>query len=58
MHSKYSFLIYSEIMYAIDKHNNIIERVYKLEQNEAVITQQIKVSNHRIDDLEKIINEK
>ena len=42
----------------VDKHNNIIERVYGLEQNEAVITQQIKVSDHRIDDLEKLINEK
>lgn len=41
----------------VDKHNNIIERVYGLEQNEAVISQQIKVSDHRIEDLEKIINE-
>lgn len=42
----------------VDKHNNIIERVYGLEQNEAVISQQIKVSDHRIDDLEKLISEK
>ena len=42
----------------VDKHNNIIERVYGLEQNEAVIAQQIKVSDHRIEDLEKLISEK
>ncbi|MBO7248321.1 MAG: hypothetical protein J6V02_08260 [Bacteroidaceae bacterium] len=37
----------------VDKHNNIIERTYKLEENQAVMVEQIKVANHRIDDLEK-----
>ena len=37
----------------MDKHNNFIERVYILEKEEAVIEEQIKVANHRIDDLEK-----
>lgn len=36
----------------VDKHNNIIERVYQLEKDEAVINEEIKVANHRIDDLE------
>lgn len=36
----------------VDKHNNVIERVYKLEENEAVIHEQIKVANNRIKDLE------
>ena len=36
----------------VDKHNNIIERTYKLEENQAVIEEQIKVANHRISDLE------
>ena len=36
-----------------DKHNDVIERTYKLEQNVAVMEEQIKVSQHRIDDLEK-----
>lgn len=36
----------------VDKHNNLIERVYSLEQQEAVARQQIKVCNHRLDDLE------
>lgn len=36
----------------VDKHNNLIERTYKLEQRAAVIDEEIKVANHRIDDLE------
>ena len=36
-----------------DKHNNLIERTYKLEQHNAVIDEEIKVANHRIDDLEE-----
>lgn len=40
----------------VDKHNNIIERVYELEQNKAVLFQQMKVSDHRITDIEKILS--
>ncbi len=36
----------------VDKHNSVIERVYMLEKHEAVIDEEIKVANHRIDDLE------
>lgn len=36
----------------VEKHNNVIERVYLLEKREAVIDEEIKVANHRIDDLE------
>lgn len=36
----------------VEKHNKVIERVYKLEKAEAVIENDIKVANHRIDDLE------
>ena len=36
-----------------DKHNDVIERTYKLEQNVAVIEEQVKTANHRIADLEK-----
>jgi hypothetical protein len=35
-----------------DKHNSVIERVYHLEEEHAVMKEQIKVANHRIDDLE------
>lgn len=36
----------------VDKHNNVIERVFELEKHEAVVDEEIKVANHRIDDLE------
>ena len=36
----------------VEKHNNVIERVFILEKHEAVIDEEIKVANHRIDDLE------
>lgn len=37
----------------VEKHNSIIERVFKLEKQEAVIEEEIKVANHRIGDLER-----
>ena len=37
----------------VNKHNQLIERVYKLEEFEEVEKEKIKVINHRIDDLEK-----
>ena len=37
----------------VEKHNKVIERVYALEQRDAVETEEIKVINHRIDDLEE-----
>lgn len=36
----------------VDKHNSVIERVYKLEENDNLILEKIKVVNHRIEDLE------
>ncbi len=36
----------------VDKHNHVVDRVYKIEQNLAVISEDIKVVNHRICDLE------
>lgn len=36
----------------VEKHNSVIERVYLLEKHEAVLDEEIKVANHRIDDLE------
>lgn len=39
----------------VEKHNSVIERVYGLEQNEAVINEKIAVANHRIEDLERSI---
>ncbi len=37
----------------VNKHNKLIERTYQLEQNFAVLENREKVSEHRIDDLEK-----
>lgn len=42
----------------VNKHNNVIERVYKIEQHNAVVDEEIKVANHRIDDLEHIAERK
>ncbi len=36
-----------------DKHNNLIERTYALEEKTGLLEERIKVANHRIDDLEK-----
>lgn len=40
----------------VDKHNNIIERTFKLEEKDAVQDEQIKVANHRIADIETALN--
>ena len=37
----------------VNKHNNLIERTYQLERDKAVISEEIKVINHRIEDLEE-----
>lgn len=37
----------------VDKHNSVIERVYHLETQDAVINEEIKVVNHRLTDLEQ-----
>lgn len=36
----------------VDEHNQVIDRVYRLEQQDAVFDEEIKVANHRISDLE------
>lgn len=37
----------------VEKHNQVIDRVYKLEKKDAVEEEEIKVINHRIEDLEQ-----
>lgn len=44
---------FNEINKKLDKHNNVIERTYKLESFADKTEEQIKVANHRIEDLEK-----
>lgn len=36
----------------VDKHNQLVERMYAVEEDQKVIQERIKVANHRIDDLE------
>lgn len=36
----------------VEKHNKVVERVYVLEKDKAVFEKELKVANHRIDDLE------
>lgn len=43
-----------ELTKRVEKHNNVIERMYNLEQTQAVMEEQIKVANHRIEDLERV----
>ena len=42
-----------ELKKQVEKHNTIVDRVYKLEASDQVRTEEIKVINHRIEDLEK-----
>ena len=37
----------------VEKHNQVVERVYVLEKKDAVEEEEIKVINHRISDLEQ-----
>jgi hypothetical protein len=37
----------------VNKHNNLIERTYRLEEKMTLQDEKLKVANHRIDDLEK-----
>lgn len=39
----------------VDMHNKVIDRVYKLEKRDAVVEEEIKVANHRINDLEQLV---
>lgn len=42
-----------ELSKRVDKHNNLIERTYKVEEAIHLHDEKIKVANHRIDDLEQ-----
>lgn len=36
----------------VNKHNQVVERTYQLEEQEALLEEKVKVANHRIEDLE------
>lgn len=39
----------------VQAHNNLIERMYKIEDVANIHEEKIKVANHRIDDLERTV---
>lgn len=41
-----------ELEKKVNKHNQVIERTYELEKHSEVLDEQMKVANHRIEDLE------
>lgn len=41
----------------VDKHNQVIERTYALEEKTGLLDERVKVANHRIDDLERMKRE-
>lgn len=53
INSKLSNYRIEQLEKKVEKHNNLIERTYKIEQHEAVTDEEIKVINHRINDLEE-----
>lgn len=42
-----------ELTKRVNEHNNLIKRTYALEEKMSVHEEQIKVANHRIEDLER-----
>lgn len=42
----------------VEKHNSVIERTFRLEDNDRLIEEKISVANHRIADLEAICAKK
>ena len=36
----------------VDRHNQVIERTFRLEEGQAVLEEKVRVANHRIEDLE------
>ena len=49
----------SQLEKKVDKHNHLIERQYNIEKITAVLSEDLKVANHRIEDLEGALkNEK
>lgn len=47
----------SELAKHVDRHNNVIERTYELEKRTELQEEKIKVANHRLNDLEKAVDQ-
>lgn len=53
LNSKLSNYRIEQLEKKVDKHNNLIERMFKAEESINILDEKIKVANHRIDDLEE-----
>ena len=53
INSKLSNYRIEQLEKKVDKHNNLIERMFKAEEAITVLDEKIKDANHRIDDLEE-----
>ena len=53
LNSKLSNYRSEQLEKKVDKHNNLIERMFRAEESITVLDEKIKVANHRIDDLEE-----
>ena len=53
LNSKLSNYRIEQLEKKVDKHNNLIERMFKAEENINLLDEKVKVANHRLDDLEK-----
>ena len=54
-HSKNMTDVKKDLQYltkAVEKHNDLVSRTYKLEEDVSVLKEKMSVANHRIDDLE------
>ena len=53
LNSKLSNYRIEQLEKKVDKHNNLIERMFKVEESVNILDEKVKVANHRLDDLEK-----
>lgn len=44
----------TELEKKVDKHNNLIERIYEVEKQIKLHDEKIRVANHRLNDLEEM----
>ena len=56
LNSKLSNYRIEQLEKKVDKHNNLIERMFRAEEAINILDEKLKVANHRIDDLEERTN--
>lgn len=53
LNSKLSNYRIEQLEKKVDKHNNLIERMFRAEEAINILDEKVKVANHRIDDLKE-----